>query len=72
MNAAEFNWTNEPVIGLVLMNAERDSNGIPIDPNTYYKVGKHKQSDMLIIEATNRNMKNEFINNIWKRKGKMN
>ena len=40
----ELNWTEEPIIGLVLVNAEKDSEGKVIDPMKYYKVGKHVPS----------------------------
>lgn len=68
----ELIWTEKPVIGLVLVNAEKDSDGNVIDPMKYYKVGKHLPSGMLILIPTERNMKNEFCNDILKRTGKLN
>lgn len=68
----ELSWTDEPIIGLVLMNAEKDSDGKPIDPNVYYKVAKHIPTEMLIIVATERNMMHEFANEILKKRGKFN
>lgn len=68
----ELKWTPEPVIGIVLMGAEKDSDGNPINPNLYYKVAKHIPTEMLIIVATERNMMHEFANEILKKKGKFN
>jgi len=68
----ELSWTDEPVIGLVLINAERDSNGTLIDPMKYYMVAKHKPSGMIIIVSTERNMKNEFVNDILREQNKFN
>lgn len=44
------------IIGLTLLGAERDSNGLPIEPYGYYRVHKHKPTGKLIIEATGKNM----------------
>lgn len=68
----ELRWTKQPIIGIVLKNAEKDSDGNPIDPMKYYKVAKHKPSGMLIIIATDRNMRHEFINDVFKKTGKLN
>lgn len=69
---SELSWTAKPIIGLVLTNAEKDSNGNPINSMLFYKVGKHLPSGMLIILPTDRNMKHEFVNNIFKKTGKLN
>lgn len=68
----ELSWTEEPVIGLVLLNAHRDSNGSPIEPYVYYDVAKHIPTGKVIIFPTERNMKHEFINNYWNKTGKFN
>lgn len=49
LNEKEFNWTDVPVTGLVLMNAEKDSLGDPIEPHAFYFVGKHKETGKLAI-----------------------
>lgn len=49
LNKDEFNWTDEPVIGLTLLTAEHDSLKNPIEAQEYYLVGKHKESGMLAI-----------------------
>ena len=72
MNELEFNWTDEPVIGLCLMDAEKDSNGIPINPDVFYRVGKHKVSGMLAIIATEKNSRHEFVNDVLKTQNKFN
>lgn len=68
----DLNWTDQPVIGLVLMGAEKDSNGLPIDPMKYYNVAKVRFTGMLVIVATERNMKHEFMNDQLKKSGKFN
>lgn len=68
----ELNWTEKPVIGILLMTAEKDSDGNPIDPNVFYKVAKHIPSGMIIIVATERNQKHEFVNDVLKSQGKFN
>ena len=65
-----FNWTNDPVIGLVLMSAEHDSFGNPINPDIFYITGKHKVSGMLALFPTERNAKHEFANDILKKQNK--
>lgn len=69
---SELSWTKKPIIGILLKNAERDSDGNPIDSMKFYKVAKHLPSGMLIILATEQNMKQDFINDILKRAGKLN
>jgi hypothetical protein len=49
LDEKQFNWTDEPVTGIILMNAERDSVGDKIDPNAFYFVGKHKETGQLAI-----------------------
>lgn len=68
----EFKWTDEPVIGLCLLNAERDSFGELIVPYVFYEVGKHKLTGKLAILPTEKNMKTQFENAILKRQGKFN
>ncbi len=68
----EFNWTDLPVIGMVLLNAEKDSYGESIKPYSYYEVGKHKKNGMLAIIPTGRDMKGDFVNDIMKANGKFN
>lgn len=67
----ELSWTQKPIIGLVLLNAEKDSDGNPINPNLFYKVAKHKPSGMLIIVATKQNIE-DFMNRILKNQNKFN
>lgn len=45
----DLTWTEKPVIGLLLMNAEFDSNANPIDPEKYYYVAKHKPTGQIAI-----------------------
>ncbi len=68
----EFSWTEKPVIGLCLMNAQKDSHGNPIDGMKFYEVGKHIHSGMIVIKATDRNMKHEYINDTYKKNGRFN
>ncbi len=68
----ELSWTEEPVIGLALVNAEKDSNGETIDPHKYYNVAKHLPSGKIIIIATDKNMKHDFVNNVLNRQGRFN
>lgn len=68
----ELEWTQEPVIGIVLMGAERDSNGDAINSMLYYKVAKHTKTGMLVILPTQRNMKHEFVNEALHKQGKFN
>lgn len=67
-----LSFTDEPVIGIVLMNAERDSCGNPLDPNVFYWVGKDPKSGMLGIFPSGRNQKDEFIDEQMKQNGKRN
>lgn len=69
---SELSWTEKPVIGIVLTGAEKDSDGNPINPMLFYKVAKHLPSGMLIIVATKQNMKEDFVNDIFKKKGILN
>lgn len=69
---SELSWTAQPIIGLVLIGAEKDSDGNPINPMLFYKVAKHLPSGMLIILATKQNMKENFVNDIFKKTGKLN
>lgn len=69
---SELKWVEKPIIGIILKNAEKDSNGNPINPMLFYKVAKHIPSGMLIILATNQNMKEDFVNDIFKKTGKLN
>lgn len=68
----EVNWTEEPVIGILLTEAEHDSMGQPINPNQYYKIGKHAPTGKIILIPTNRNMVNEFMNDMLKKNHKFN
>lgn len=72
MPEEDLNWTDQPVIGLVIMGAEKDSNGLPIDPMKYYNVAKVRSTGMLVIVATERNMKHEFVNDQFKNSGQFN
>lgn len=45
----EITWTKEPVIGIVLLSAQHDSQKSPIEAMRFYEVGKHKPTGMLII-----------------------
>lgn len=72
MNDSEFSWTDEPVIGIVLANAERDSYGNEIDPMKYYNVAKVVESGMIVIVEAGGNMRDDFINMVWKQKCKLN
>lgn len=69
---SELRWTQKPIIGMLLTNAEKDSDGNPINPMLFYKVAKHLPSGMLIIIATKQNMKEDFVNDIFKKTGKLN
>lgn len=48
MNRDEFNWTDDPVLGLTIKGGI-DSNGNKIEDGTYYLVGKHKDGKVMII-----------------------
>lgn len=69
---SELSWTPKPIIGIILTNAKKDSNGNPIDPMLFYKVAKHLPSGMLIILPADKNMKEDFVNDIFKKTGKLN
>ncbi len=45
-----LNWVKKPVTGLVLLSAERDSNGKDINPFKFYNVAKHIPDGKVIIE----------------------
>ncbi len=70
--ASEFNWAVELVVGSLLLKAEIDSNGSVINPNVFYKVGKHKVSGMLAIIPTEKNMLHEFVNDMFKVQNRFN
>jgi hypothetical protein len=70
MNKENFNWTDDPISGILLTNAGNDSYGDKIDPMVYYYVGKHKETGMLAIVPTERRMDEEFANDILKRQNK--
>jgi hypothetical protein len=54
--AADLRKVSDGMIGIVLMNGERDSNGQPIHPFKMYEVYKHLPSGKLIITDTGRTM----------------
>lgn len=55
-NADDFTWT-DPVIGVVLLNAQHDSNGNPILPHLYYHVAKDPETGKIIILPSNKGEK---------------
>lgn len=69
---SELSWTEKPIIGIVLKNAENDSEGNAINPMLFYKVAKHLPSGSLIIIPTKQNMKEDFVNDIFRKTGKFN
>jgi hypothetical protein len=72
----ELILVSEKMIGIVLMNIERDSDGNAIRAHDYYRVEKHTPSGMLIIFNTGSNFHKEFVDNIGnkllKKSGKLN
>jgi hypothetical protein len=70
LDSENFNWTDDPVTGMILTQAEKDSYGNKIDPMVYYYVGKHKVTGMLAIVPTQRRMNVEFANDILKRQNR--
>lgn len=69
---SELSWTEKPIIGLILTGAEKDSEGNAINPMLFYKVAKHLPSGSLIILPTKQNMKEDFVNDIFKKTGILN
>lgn len=74
MNTEDYNWTDEPVVGMALIihGGSIDSFGDQIKADTYYKVGKLKTTGQVAIIPTERNQKHDFVNSILKRTGKFN
>lgn len=68
----ELKLVSEKMIGLVLLGAEKDSNGDFILPSHYYKVEQHKPSGKLIIFPCGVNMQDEFMNYQLEKSGKLN
>jgi hypothetical protein len=69
---SEFNWAGELVIGSLLLKAETDNNGAAINPNAFYKVGKHKVSGKVAIIPTEMNIIHESMNDILKVQNRFN
>lgn len=67
-----MSFTDEPVIGIVLMNAERDSFGNPLNPDKFYWTGKHPKTGQIAIFPSQRNQREDFMNDNLKRKGQLN
>ena len=44
----------EPIIGIVLLEAEHDSHGDPIDPLAFYHVAKDHETGKIIIVPSNK------------------
>lgn len=59
----EFNWTDEPISGMLLIFAEHDSNGSDIKTQQYYFVGKHKITGMIAIVPSLPDFFNDFLKN---------
>jgi hypothetical protein len=79
MNKEEYNWTDEPVVGMALLitGGSIDSFGEQIEGNVYYEVGKHKTDGMVVIVPTDRNQKHGFAkekvyNHLMKRANRFN
>lgn len=74
----DFNWCDTDIIGtaLIIKGGSIDSHGNPIRGNIYYHVGKHKNSGMVAIIPTDRDLHKEFendiINNQLKKDGRFN
>lgn len=69
----DIEWTQEPIIGLVLVTAQVDSHMNPIDVNYYYKVGKHLPTGLLIIIPADRmDSVSEFWNGQLKNNNRLN
>lgn len=60
----ELILVSDKMIGIVLLGAERDSDGNPISAYDYYRVEKHQPSGMLIIFNTGSNFRKEFVDDI--------
>lgn len=65
INESEFEWAQQPIIGLVLMTAQTDSNGDIIRSDLYYKVAKHKPTGTLLILPVidKKNLFDEYLSN---------
>jgi hypothetical protein len=69
----EIQWCAEPIIGLVLVNAEIDSSFNPIDTDKYYRVGKHLPTGMLIlIPVEGRSFRIEFQERMLRQQNRLN
>lgn len=65
-------FTDEPVIGITILNAVWDSQAQPIDPNIFYWVGKHPETGQIAIFPSKRNQSEDFMNDVLKNKGQLN
>ncbi len=48
--AGELMWA-ERIPGLLLLSAENDSDGKPIEPHEFYRVAKHESGKIIIVRA---------------------
>lgn len=73
-NKEDYNFTEKPIVGLALKirGGSIDSYGNAIDGNTYYQVGKHKQTGQVVIMPTDQNQKHDFINDVMRKQHKFN
>ena len=74
VNKDDYNWT-EPILGMVLVKfrgAVIDSYGKQIDENVFYVVGKSKNGGQNIIMPTDKNQKDDFLNDQLKDSGRLN
>ncbi len=73
-NREEFNWTEEPVIGLslLIMGGSIDSCGNPIKGDIYYTVGKHKINGKVVILPSGKNIKDQYLDQLMKSQNRYN
>ena len=68
----ELRLVSERIIGLVLTNAEKDSFGNKIEPFAWYRLSRHIETNMFIIEPLDINSKTEFIDDQLRKTDQLN
>lgn len=71
---ADFNWCDRDIIGEAILQkgGSIDSFANEIDGDIFYRVGKHKTNGVVLIIPTDRNYKNEGLNEELKNSNRLN
>lgn len=75
-NEEEFKWAEHPVIGMSLVMCGyfgiTDSDGNPISKTRFYRVGRHVASNKIAIIPTEKDLKEDFLNDLLQKQGRFN